>query len=91
MHASVLEVFLVGNKDPICQYTRYSLRGSGPMKKEEKTHVFPIEKKLAAIEWRLKLSKTSLEITHTPLRTQESKVIKDALDILAPNYRFRRS
>ena len=60
------------------------------MKKEEKTHVFPIEKKLTAIEWRLKLSKTSAEITHTPLRTQESKVIEDALDILAPNYRFRR-
>ena len=61
------------------------------MNKKEKKHVFPIEKKLAAIEWRLKLLKTSVKITHAPLRTQERTVIKDALDILAPNCRFRRS
>lgn len=59
------------------------------MNKNEKNHVFPIEKKLAAIEWKLKHLKTSVETGHTPPRKLKSMLVKDALDTLAPNYRFR--
>lgn len=44
------------------------------MKQKKKNRVFPIEEKLAAIEWNLKLLKTSAEITHTPLRTLRSMI-----------------
>jgi hypothetical protein len=41
---------------------------------ERKNHMFPIEKKLAALEWNLKLLNTSITITHTPIRTIKSLV-----------------
>jgi len=44
------------------------------MSQKRQNYVFPIEKKLAAIEWNLKLLKASAEITHTPLRTLKSMV-----------------
>jgi hypothetical protein len=44
------------------------------MKQKKKNRVFPIEEKLAAVEWNLKLLKTSAEITHTPLRTLRSMI-----------------
>jgi hypothetical protein len=40
----------------------------------KKNYVFPIEKKLAALEWNLKLLNTSITITHTPIRTVRSLV-----------------
>jgi hypothetical protein len=40
----------------------------------KKSHVFPIEKKLAALEWNLKLLNASITITHTPIRTVKSLV-----------------
>lgn len=39
-----------------------------------KKHVFPIEKKLAAIEWNLELLRASAGVTRTPLRTLKSMV-----------------
>ena len=44
------------------------------MKQKKKNRAFPIEEKLAAVEWNLKLLKTSAEITHTPLRTLRSMI-----------------
>ena len=44
------------------------------MNHKRQKYVFSIEKKLAAIEWNLKLLKASAEITHTPLRTLKSMV-----------------
>lgn len=43
-------------------------------------HVFPIEKKLATIEWNLELLKASAEVTHTPLRTLKSIVKASVVD-----------
>jgi len=57
------------------------------MNHKEKDHVFPIEKKLAAIEWNLKLLKTSAEITHTPLRTLKSII---EVSVVAPTENFLR-
>ena len=51
----------------------------------QKKRNFPIEKKLAAIEWNLKLLKTSAEITHTPLRTLKSMI---QVSIMAPTQSF---
>jgi hypothetical protein len=45
-----------------------------PMNQKKEKYVFPIEKKLAALEWNIKLLKASAEITHTPLRTIKSIV-----------------
>jgi len=50
-------------------------------KKEKPT--FPIEKKLAAIEWNIELLKASAEITHTPLRTMKSMV---QTSVVAPTH-----
>ena len=47
------------------------------MNKKKGKSVFPIEKKLAAIEWKLELLKTSVVTTHTPLRTIKSMVQAD--------------
>ncbi|MEM3766327.1 MAG: hypothetical protein QXU46_04795 [Candidatus Bathyarchaeia archaeon] len=41
------------------------------MKKKE-NYVFPIEEKLAKLEWNLKLLNTSITTTHTPIRTIKS-------------------
>ena len=46
---------------------------------------FPIEKKLAAIEWNLKLLKTSAEITHTPLQTLKSMI---QVSVVSPTQNF---
>jgi len=44
------------------------------MSRKKKRIVFPIEKKLAGIERNLKLLNTSVNTTHTPLRTFKSIV-----------------
>jgi len=44
------------------------------MNQRKKDYVFPIEKKLAAIEWNLKLLNTSVTTTHTPLCTLKSMI-----------------
>jgi len=44
------------------------------MNQKNRKSVFPIEKKLAAIEWNIELLKASVEITHTPIRTLKSMV-----------------
>jgi hypothetical protein len=44
------------------------------MNQSKKPYVFPIERKLAAIEWDLKLLKTSVTTTHTPVCTLKSMV-----------------
>jgi hypothetical protein len=41
--------------------------------------IFPIEKKLAAIEWKLELLKTSVTTTNTPLRTLKSMIQVDVV------------
>lgn len=42
---------------------------------ERKTNkVFPIEEKLAALEWNLKLLNTSITVTHTPIQTLKCMV-----------------
>ena len=51
------------------------------MNQNKRNRVFPIEEKLATIEWNLKLLKTSAEITHTPLRTIKSML---QVSIMAP-------
>jgi len=45
----------------------------------KKAHPFPIEKKLATIEWNLKLLNTSMTTTHTPLRTLKSMIKADVV------------
>ena len=55
------------------------------MKQKKKNRVFPIEEKLAAIEWNLKLLKTSAEITHTPLRTLRSMI---QVSVMTPAQNF---
>ncbi len=47
------------------------------MDRNKEKSVFPIEKKLAAIEWKLELLKASVMTTHTPLRTIKSMVQAD--------------
>jgi hypothetical protein len=42
------------------------------MNQNKESHIFPIERKLAAIEWNLKLLKTSVTTTHTPICTLRS-------------------
>jgi len=44
------------------------------MEKRKSNHKFPIEEKLAALEWNLKLLNTSVTITHTPIQTLKSMV-----------------
>jgi len=44
------------------------------MSPKNEKYAFPIEKKLAAIEWNLELLKASTQITHTPIRTLKSMV-----------------
>jgi hypothetical protein len=44
------------------------------MNQKRQKYLFPIEKKLAAIEWNIELLKASVEITHTPIRTLKSMV-----------------
>jgi hypothetical protein len=44
------------------------------MNQSKKPYIFPIEKKLAAIEWNLKLLNTSVTTTHTPICTLKSMV-----------------
>ena len=55
------------------------------MNKKKRNRVFPIEEKLAAVEWNLKLLKTSAEITHTPLRTLKSMI---QVSVMAPAQSF---
>jgi len=55
------------------------------MKQKKKNRVFPIEEKLAAVEWNLKLLKTSAEITHTPMRTLRSMI---QVSVMAPTKSF---
>ena len=92
----VWEYSLLGNSYLIGQYTRYSFRGPRAMNQNKRNRVFPIEEKLAAVEWNLKLLKTSAEITHTPLRTIKSMF---QVSVMVPaqcfvqeivNYRFAR-
>lgn len=49
------------------------------MKLKKERSNFPIEKKLAAIEWNLELLKASVVTTHTPLRTLKSMVETEVL------------
>jgi len=42
------------------------------MYQNKKPYTFPIEQKLADIEWNLKLLKTSVTTTHTPITTMKS-------------------
>jgi chaperonin cofactor prefoldin len=51
------------------------------MNQKKKARVFPIEEKLEAIKWNLKLLKTSAETTRTPLRTLKSMI---QLSVVAP-------
>jgi hypothetical protein len=44
------------------------------MNQKKKDYTFPIEKKLATIEWNLKLLNTSVTTTHTPLCTLKSMI-----------------
>jgi len=55
------------------------------MNQKKRNRVFPIEEKLAAVEWNLKLLKTSAEITHTPLRTLKSMI---QVSVMAPTQSF---
>jgi len=55
------------------------------MKQKKRNCAFPIEEKLAAVEWNLKLLKTSAEITHTPLRTLRSMI---QVSVMAPTQNF---
>ena len=55
------------------------------MNQKKKNRVFPIEEKLAAVEWNLKLLKTSAEITHTPLRTLRSMI---QVSVMTPAQNF---
>jgi len=57
------------------------------MNQKKEKYVFPIKKKLAAIEWNLELLKASAEITHTPLRTLKSMV---QASIIAPTHSLLR-
>ncbi len=57
------------------------------MNKKKEKHIFPIEKKLAAIEWNLELLKASAEVTHTPLRTLKSMV---QTSVIAPTHNLLR-
>ena len=47
--------------------------------KYKKENPFPIEKKLATIEWSLELLRASVTTTHTPLRTLKSMVEADVV------------
>ena len=49
------------------------------MKSKKERSDFPIEKKLATIEWNLELLKASIVTTHTPLRTLKSMVETEVL------------
>lgn len=49
------------------------------MNQRKNGHSFPIEKKLAAIEWNLKLLNTSVTTTRTPLRTLKSMIKADVM------------
>ena len=49
------------------------------MDPRKKAHSFPIEEKLAAIEWNLKLLNTSMTTTHTPLCTLKSMIKADVV------------
>jgi len=49
------------------------------MSRKKKKSGFPIEKKLAAIEWKLELLRASVTTTHTPLRTLKSMVQTDII------------
>ena len=51
------------------------------MNQKKKVRNFPIEEKLEAIKWNLKLLKTSAEITRTPLLTLKSMI---QVSIVAP-------
>jgi hypothetical protein len=42
------------------------------MKQSKKPYTFPIEKKLADIEWNLQLLQTSVTTTHTSIATMKS-------------------
>ncbi|UCG37344.1 MAG: hypothetical protein JSV64_03470 [Candidatus Bathyarchaeota archaeon] len=44
------------------------------MTAHNKKRPLPIEKKLAAVEWKLELLKASIATTHTPIRTLRSMV-----------------
>lgn len=57
------------------------------MKQKEENHISPIERKLAAVEWNLKLLKTSAQITHTPLRTLKNIV---QASVVVPTHNFLR-
>jgi len=57
------------------------------MNQKKEKYVFPIEKKLAAVEWNLKLLKASAEITHTPLRTLKSMV---QASVIVPTHNLLR-
>ncbi|UCH32045.1 MAG: hypothetical protein JSV05_01225 [Candidatus Bathyarchaeota archaeon] len=43
----------------------------------KKRRIFPIERKLAALEWKLELLKASVITTRTPVRTMKSMVHAD--------------
>ena len=51
------------------------------MNQKKKARMLPIEEKLEAIIWNLKLLKTSAQITHTPLRTIKSMI---QVSVVAP-------
>ncbi len=51
------------------------------MNQNKRNRLYPIEQKLATIEWNLKLLKTAAEITHTPLRTIKSML---QVSVMAP-------
>ena len=57
------------------------------MNQKKQKYIFPIEKKLAAIEWNLELLKASAEITHTPLRTLKSMV---QTSVIVPTHNMLR-
>jgi hypothetical protein len=50
-----------------------------------KTHKNPAEAKLAKLAWKLKLLKTSAEVTHTPATTLRSLLL-DAVKNQGPRY-----
>ena len=51
------------------------------MNQKKKARMSPIEEKLEAIKWNLKLLKTSAEITRTPLLTLKSMI---QVSVVAP-------
>ena len=55
------------------------------MNQKKKARMFPIEEKLEAIKWNLKLLKTSAEITRTPMRTLKSMI---QVSVMAPAQSF---